>query len=166
MANKRCSSKTIFLTTLIFGIFIFGAYNAEAKSEIVPITTSVVLQSSEGLTEEGLNMGVLAAFESWVEKRTIINMEKSYAQNGVSAEVPYLEIKTESHYLTYFGKKLGVIDVLISNTKVDRALITRMIRVFGLVDDGFTIVSCFHQSDKKIPLTFGKCGAKIREIFE
>ncbi len=157
-------SRAIFPTLIFCAVLLYGASYAANSAAAPTIKTSVILQPSNGLTENDFSMQMLSAIEEWSKARVIKNSKKSFVLQGFSADQFNPDVRSESNYLSISGKKLGIVYISAFSEGSNQATM-KMVRVFGIVDDGIATVSCIRQSDEKIPITFGICGEKIKEVF-
>ncbi len=157
-------SNAISPTLIICAILLYGASYAANSSATPTIKTSVTLQPSNGLTENDFSMQMLSSIEEWSKGRVLENSKKAFVSQGFSADQFKGKVRAESNYLSMSGKKLGVVNLSVFSENSDQAIV-KMVRVFGFVDDGIATVSCMRQSDEKIPITFGPCGEKLKEVF-
>ena len=97
-----------------------------------------------------------------LENRTVQQLEnKMRAYLSSQGQSPQLsKFEAESHYVDAQGRKLAVIRLRIPKT-LNQAY------VYGIKDNAFLRVVCARTKsfDEAIPLFYGPCGEKIREVF-
>jgi hypothetical protein len=115
-------------------------------------------EDAGGTTQADLNPQVL----KMLERRTVQQLEaktQAYLRSqGQPTALP--KFSAESHYVEAKGRKLAVIRV-----RVPKAI--NQTFVYGVKDGQFLRVACAKtiNLDEAIPLFYGPCGDKIREVF-
>jgi len=132
-----------------------GAAAWAAEPEILTMSAS---EDAGGTTQADLNLQVL----KMLERRTVQQLEsktQAYLKaQGQSTQLPKFE--AESHYVDTQGRKLAVIRVRVPKS-INQAF------VYGIKGSAFLRVACARTKnfDEAIPLFYGPCGEKIREVF-
>lgn len=126
------------------------------NSSVESVKAFATIQDAGGATEQQMDMNFLRNLESHTAERIKINTKKSLESKGLS--VGELSIKSESVYVESGGKKLAVIrhkgpDKLIS------------VMVFSIVGAELKRVTCLSVNSDSIPISYGICGDKIKEVF-
>ena len=136
--------------TLAIGATAWGT-----EPEILTMSAS---EDAGGTTQADLNLQVL----KMLERRTVQQLEnktQAYLKaQGQSTQLPKFE--AESHYVDTQGRRLAVIRVRVPKA-VNQAF------VYGIKDSAFLRVACAKTKnfDEAIPLFYGPCSEKIREVF-
>jgi len=126
-----------------------------AEPEILTMSTS---EDAGGTTQTDLNLQVL----KMLERRTVQQLEnktRAYLKSqGQTIQLPKFD--AESHYVETQGRKLAVIRVRVPKT-------LNQTFVYGVKDNAFLRVACARTKtfDEAIPLFYGPCSEKIREVF-
>ena len=157
---KIIALSTLLFFSLVLQHFVSGAIAAED----FPVKVVTTLQGSNGLTESDMDMEMLSAFEEWVKAEYLDKSKQSFMRQGYSEDKFDGAAISTSHYVMRSGKKLGIVNVS-GLLKSQNLTVIKLVRVFGLVDDGLATVGCVRLSDKTIPITFGVCGAGVNEVF-
>jgi len=153
------------MRTFLIILCLFMVSNTSTVTSMTPpINVTVTIQDSGGITERDMSLDMLSEAAEYVRSGWLEFAKISYLQQGAPAEGFDGAAKAESYYVQSFGKKLGIINVTYYLKSTGQVL-GRMVRVFGLVDGGIATIGCLGQSAEKIPVTFGACGDKIKEVF-
>ena len=122
----------------------------------------LVMSSSEdagGTTQADLDAPVL----KMLEKRTVQQLEaktRDYLKaQGQLTQMP--KFVAESHYVDTGGTRLAVVRVRSPKT-------VNQVFVYGIRGDAFLRVACVRTKnfDQSVPLFYGPCGDKMREVFD
>lgn len=125
----------------------------ETSAEIRVMTSA---QDSEGITELQWDQKFLSNLESYSRER-ITHLAKQYlARNGQPNATVVLE--SQAVYVESDNHKLAVIRIRGSDGS-NQALI------HGIVGDQLKRVLCVRKSTEQIPITYGPCGEKLKEVF-
>ncbi|MEE9913634.1 MAG: hypothetical protein K4571_18130 [Deltaproteobacteria bacterium] len=130
-------------------------YNVQ-NSSVESIKVFVTTQDAGGAIEQQMDMNFLRNLENYTAERLKTNINKSLESKGISAGD--LNIKSESVYVESGGKKFAVIrhkgpDKLVS------------VIVLSIVGSKLKRVTCLSQNSDSIPIAYGVCGNKIKEVF-
>ena len=150
----------LFLLIIFLHCFVGGV----ASAENYPIRVVTTLESSNGLTENDMDMNMLSAFEEQVKAEFLENSKQSFMRQGYSEDLFDGGARSTSHYVMRSGRKLGIVNISGFFMSTNQTVI-QIVRTFGLVDDGLATVGCLRLSDEAIPVTFGACGEKVNEVF-
>lgn len=171
--NWRLMKQLDIKSFLIFMVILFGIiqlknyYQDKEKSQpsepkqqdVVVVSNS---QDAEGLTAQQFNEQFLAYFE----KTTIEGVKQKIIDNYVSRgqPEPKLNIQAYSSLAQKGDEKLAILKA--SMTSDDRNFVSgKLVAIAGLKDGKFNRVSCMRDGDVEIPITYGVCADKIKEIF-
>jgi len=130
---------------------------ANVQTDMVQGVKAVVaVQDSGGVTPQQMDMNFLSNLESYTAERIKVNVKKSVEVKGLS--VGDMNIKSESNYVESGGRKFAVIrhkgpDKLIS------------VIVLSIVGKEIKRVTCVSETSDSIPISYGVCGDKIKEVF-
>ncbi|MGH1457209.1 MAG: hypothetical protein ACRBDI_10545 [Alphaproteobacteria bacterium] len=112
-------------------------------------------QPAEGATQEDMNESFLKFYETYSLERMQYHIEEA-KKSGLQTISPE-QITAVSGYVDMGEKKLAVIRM---SSPIDTAVF-----VLGIMNDELKRVGCMHGSQNSIPITYGKCGDKIKEVF-
>lgn len=119
------------------------------------IRTLVSSQDAEGVTQEQLDLDALKNLESYTVQRATIKAKEHLASAGYpNSEVHYT---SEAIYVESGSMKLAVIRL--------KARGTRQVLIVGIVGEELKRVLCQREAEEAIPLSYGPCSEKIREVF-
>lgn len=141
---------------LTFALFL--AAHAHASSAGPEILTMSAAEESGGTTQADLDIPVLKMLERRSVEMLESKMRSYLAVQGQSAQLPKLH--AESHYVESGGTKLAVV-------RIRSPKILHQVFVYGIKGDSFLRVACARTSnfEQAIPLFYGPCGDKLREVF-
>ncbi len=116
------------------------------------------VEEAGGTTQADLDIPVLKMLERRSVEMLESKMRNYLAAQGQSAQLPKLQ--SEAHYVESGGTKLAV--VRIRSPKV-----LHQVFVYGIRGDSFLRVACARTGnfEQSIPLFYGPCGDKLREVF-
>lgn len=148
-------------------VFISGAQLYDKGNSANPSTSSqkdiekgsmdivTSSQPTDGMTEGDMNESFLKNYEAYIlgRLRYHINQAKEYGLKTISPE----KITTISSYIEIDNKKLAVIR---TTSPIDAS-----VSVLGIVNNEIKRVSCAHGAQEDIPITYGDCGNKVKEVF-
>ncbi len=132
-----------------------GGYAHATEPEIMVLTST---EDAEGATQADFSTPLLKA----LEKRTVQQLETKTRDwlkaNGHSTPLPKFE--SQSHYVEAQGTKLAIVRVSVPKA-------VNQVFAFGIKGDTFVRVGCARTRnfDQAIPLFYGPCGERIREVF-
>ena len=143
------------LTKIIFVVasiaLIMPSYAADS-SEITVLTGS---QTADGMTQDDLNMEMLAAIELTTKNKLKEKMVDVMIADGIKQ--PKFEVNASSVYVTVQGLKLAVVKLKIENTN--------QVFIYGIKGDELLRVGCLSLTKKTIPISYGKCGEAIKKVY-
>lgn len=147
-----------YLPQVTISLLLNLASGAPAWSADPEILTMSASEDAGGATESDLDLQAL----KMLENRTVQQLEnKMRAYLGSQGQTPQLsKLEAESHYVDAQGRKLAVIRIRTPKT-LNQAY------VYGIKGNAFLRVMCARTKnvDEAIPLFYGPCGEKIREVF-
>lgn len=120
------------------------------------IQVLVSSQDAEGLTQSLMNLDFLKMLEDHTVERVKANAKKYLASKGISNSA--VDVRSESTYVQSGATKLAVIRLYGSDQ-------SRHVFISGLVGSEFRRVACLRSTPEAIPLFYGPCGDKIKEVF-
>lgn len=132
--------------------------SAEKKSVEPEVFVSTSVQSSEGITQEDMNVKFLSNYSDFAKKSVIRGLRQHLESHNKYLPDDF-NMYSESMYIHSDGKKLAVVRFTISGS-------ASSVEILGINRDKMHRVSCKHQSGKEIPLLQGKCADRISEIFK
>lgn len=139
-----------------------GTHAARPVSEREPIGTPVQAsdqdirviassQDADGVSQNDLNMTFLKKLEMYTVERTKTKIREL-------PNSPQIDITSEATYVESGPMKFAVIRIRGSDN-------SHLVFVHGIVGNEFRRVGCMRDSTKAIPVSYGVCGDKIREVF-
>lgn len=130
--------------------------NVSQNSSVDSVKAFATIQDAGGATEQQMDMNFLRNLESYTAERIKINTKKSLESKGISAGD--LNIKSDSVYVESGGKKFAV----IRHKGPDKFI---SVMIFSIVGSELKRVTCMSQNSDSIPIAYGVCGDKIKEVF-
>lgn len=121
------------------------------------ISTAVVVQSNDGVTQEGLNISALKRLEKHTLSSLLEKTQQELRSRGLQ-NIPLTS--TSSSIYAWSGKvKLAVIRLSINGI--------RQVQILGFVGDEARRLGCTAKDESviDIPITHGVCAEKISEVF-
>lgn len=154
-------NSTFSVSALIVALqFVLGSgeANADPKTQLPPIMVMAGSEDAEGVTQADFDLNVLKLLENRTLEQLKVKMQEYLRAQGQSADVPKLQ--AESNYVEVGKQKLAV--VRIKNPQAVNQLF-----VFGIKGRELRRVACIRTTklEESIPLSYGPCGEKIREVF-
>ena len=121
----------------------------------------LVMSASEdagGATSADFDLPVLKMFERRSVEMLESRIRSILAAQGQLSEMP--KLKAEAHYVDSSGHKLAVV-------RIKSPKLVNQVFVYGIKGDMLYRVACARTSsfDQPIPLFYGSCGDKLREVF-
>lgn len=126
------------------------------KSGDKGIKIIVSSQDSEGLTVNNFDLSFLRYFENTTLDGVKRKAKEHYSSLGVTA--PIIEFSSEANYVESGPMKLAVVRLSSSDG-------ARQVFIAGLVGKEFKRVLCVRNTTESIPITYGECAEKIKEVF-
>ena len=124
-------------------------------STVPPLQVVVSRQDSEGATAADLGPVFLKNFETYTVERMTARTQDIYKQRGIAGAVAF---SAESNYVELEGAQLAV--VRLRGPEGSTAVV-----LAGILGTELVRVSCVSTAPQEIPITFGPCGQKVREVF-
>jgi hypothetical protein len=122
------------------------------SNEIIVISSS---ETADGYTQKDMDPRFLKVIEdatvNSVKEKTFKHLNRRGLKN------PKINILSESIYFEQDNKKLAVIRLYIETSN--------QVWIYGFKGKELIRIACVRQTSEKIPLSYGKCGEKIREVF-
>jgi len=120
-----------------------------------PLQVVVSTQDAEGATREDLGPAFLRNFEEYTVERMTTRTQEIFKQRGLPGKVTF---SAESNFVELDGVKLAVVRLRGPEGSTS-------VTVASIVGAELTRVSCVGAGPEPIPITFGPCGDKVREVF-
>ncbi len=120
------------------------------------IRVVVSSQDAEGVTKEQMDLNFLKNLETYTVERVKIKTKEVLASRGYPNAV--INITSEAIYVESGGAKLAVIRLKNSDGSVQ-------IFIAGIVGKELKRVLCVRNSAEAIPISYGPCGERIKEVF-
>lgn len=126
-----------------------------AEPEIVVLSST---EEADGTTQADFDLPVLKMLERRSVETLRAKMTAYLRSQGQTAALPNMQ--SESHYVESQGVKLAVVRIR-GKGFLNQAFI------YGIRDKAFLRVACARTRnfDEAVPLFYGPCGEKIREVF-
>lgn len=144
--------KLIKLICVVAFIALLMPSHAADRNEITVFTSS---QTADGMTQDDLNMEMLATIELMTKNKLTEKMVAFMIDDGIKQ--PKFEVNASSVYVTVQGLKLAVVKLKIENTN--------QVFIYGIKGDELLRVGCISQTKKTIPISYGKCGEAIKKVY-
>lgn len=141
------------MKSLIF-IFItlFSLCSYSQSNEIIVFSSS---EDSDGYTQKDMDQRFLKIIEDTTVSSVKGKSEKYLLSQGVKN--PKVKILSESNYFEQDNKKLAIVRLYIETSN--------QLLIYGIKGKELIRIACVRQTSEKIPISYGKCGDKIREVF-
>ncbi len=124
-----------------------------AQSKQIRLVVST--QDAGGVTQDQLDLAFLKNLETYIVERVKIK-SKAYLESIGQPNIS-VDISSEAIYV-YAGKiKLAVVRL--------KSVGARQVHIAGIVGRELRRVGCLRSSEEDIPISYGTCGEKIKEIF-
>ena len=139
-----------YLTFIFLTFFSLSSYSQSNE-----ITVVMSREDSEGFTQSDMNQSLLKL----IEKMTVTKLKDKTTKYLLSQGIknPNVNIKSESSYFEQDNKKLAIVRLYIESSN--------QLWIYGYKGKELIRIACVRQTSEKIPLSYGKCGEKIREVF-
>ena len=129
-----------------------SASKPSANQEIGVVVSS---QDSEGVTQQNFDLNFLKNLEIYTVERVKIKTKEYLASQGYpNADVNFT---SEATYVESGPMKLAVIRL--------RAEGSNQVFISGIIGKELKRVACVKNSTETIPISYGVCGEKIKEVF-
>lgn len=129
-----------------------SASKPSANQEIGVVVSS---QDSEGVTQQNFDLNFLKNLEIYTVERVKIKTKEYLASQGYpNADVNFT---SEATYVESGPMKLAVIRL--------RAEGSNQVFIAGIIGKELKRVACVKNSTETIPISYGVCGEKIKEVF-
>lgn len=166
-------NRVLIATLIIGGLLIRGGWYANKKkevsmtskesssvanvSDIKPVIAVMTIQSAQGVREEDLDLAGLKNLETWTVNTIIKKSKNRYVELGYDPNTFNPKMDVNSVYVTVSGKKLAVIKINTNSA--------RFVTIIGIKGEELHRVACVRESNHDIPIWYGECGNKIKEVF-
>ena len=129
-----------------------------ASSTDPEILVMSAVEDAGGTTQADLNNPVLKMLERRSVEMLESKMRSYLASQGKAVQLPSLQ--AESHYVEARGTKLAVV-------RVRSPGVLNQVFIYGIKGNSFLRVACARTAkfEQAVPLFYGPCGDKIREVF-
>lgn len=158
---KRFNWKYLVLIALVFLIVkqlaVYLGETVSQQTQVVNKDIRVVAssQDAEGATQQDLGISFLNALEAYTVERVRLKTKEALASQGhLNAN---LNIVSEAVYVESGAMKLAVIRLRISGIN--------SVYIMGIIGKELKRVGCVRESPEVIPISYGVCGEKIKEVF-
>lgn len=125
-----------------------------ARSSAV-IRTVSSSQDAEGVTQDQMSIDFLHNFESYAVERIKVKAEDYLASIGRPND--QVNLSSEATYVLSGAVKLAVIRISDAGS--------RQVLIAGIVGKELRRVICVRDSVEDIPLSYGPCAEKVKEVF-
>jgi len=126
-----------------------------SEKSVPEIDITVSSQPAQGVTQEDMSELFLKNYEAHSLERINYHIEQA-KKSGLKTISPD-QITALSSYIEIGGKKLAIIRI---SSPLDTTVF-----VLGVMNNEIKRVGCVHASQESISITYGKCGDKIKEVF-
>lgn len=132
------------------------SFQTPVQAKPPEVIVAVTSQDALGQTELVFDEDFLRNLENWTTERVVANTKKAMINNGLQPTEP--NTQAQSGYVEMLNHKLAVVRVVSDNQ-------VSMLRVTGIVGAELKSVGCTQESPESIPLTFGACGDRVKQVF-
>jgi hypothetical protein len=129
--------------------------SAAAQSPQIMATSSN--QPSDGITQKDLDQGFLYRYQEYAKEIFLAKLRQRIEAMGKRLPANF-DVPAESFYITTGSQKLAA-------TRFNASGVSNSIELLGIVGDTMYRVGCAHQSKDKVPLSYGPCADKLKEVF-
>jgi hypothetical protein len=152
---------TFSVSALIVALqFVIGSSEADAdqQKQSPPIVVMAGSEDAEGVTQADFDLNALKLLENRTLEQLRVKMQDYLRAQGQSLAVPKLQ--AESNYVEVGKQKLAVVRIKSPQT-------VNQLFVFGIKGKELRRVVCVRTTklEESVPLSYGPCGEKIREVF-
>lgn len=133
--------------------------NSSLKNPGQEIKIVVASQESEGLTQNEFSMEFLKNLEKYIVSNVKLKAKEILRSQGMSGAK--VDISSESTYVENSGVKLAVIRLRSFAGSYE----TNEVFISGIVNNEFKRIACVRNSKTTIPIFYGDCSEKIKEVF-
>ena len=140
---------------LMAAVTLLFATSAAAQSPNIVASSSN--QPSDGITKMEMDQGFLYRYQEYAKEIFLDKLGQRIEAMGKRLPANF-ELPAESFYITTDSQKLAA-------TRFNVSGISNSIELLGIVGDKIYRVGCVHQSKEKVPLSYGPCADKIKEVF-
>lgn len=123
-----------------------------APSQIRIVVSS---QDAEGITQEQMNLDFLKNLETYTVERVKVKAREYLASVGQTNAI--IDIASEATYVEAGPVKLAIVRLKDAGS--------RQVFIAGIVGKELKRVACIRESVEAIPVSYGLCGDKIRDVF-
>jgi hypothetical protein len=127
------------------------ALSSPAQASDQGIRIIVSSQDAEGVTQQNLDINFLKNLEAYT-------VERVKAKIRELPNSPYIDITSEATYVESGSMKFAVIRLRGSDD-------SNQIIVHGIIGKELKRVACLRKSTEAIPISYGECAEKIKEVF-
>lgn len=113
-------------------------------------------QDSDGLTQKNFDLNFLKSLEAYTVERVKMKTNEYLSSQGLpSTNVDFI---SEANYVESGSIKLGVIRLRTSEGSIG-------VFIVGILGNELKRVGCVRDSTETIPISYGVCADKIKEVF-
>jgi hypothetical protein len=146
--------RSTYLTAPLLGLSLLAGH-AYAQSPTVSAMSAS--QPSDGITVADMDQGFLFRYQEYAKEIFLAKLRQRIEAMGKRLPADF-DVPAESFYLVANGTKLAVTRFNVSN-------VSNSVELLGIVGNKMHRVGCVHQSSEKVPLSYGPCAVKLREVF-
>ena len=132
------------------------AASAPRPSTNQEIRVVVSSQDSEGATQQNFDLNFLKNLEAYTVERVKLKTKEYLASQGYSNT--NVDFTSEATYVESGSMKLAVIRLRASEG-------SNQVFIAGIIGNEFKRVACVRNSTETIPISYGVCADKIKEVF-
>lgn len=138
----------------VFLCLLFATSIAKAQSdEIVVLAGS---EDAEGVTQNDFSLDLLQAIELRTKNKIKEKAEAYLKSQGMKTQK--VDVQSSSVYVQVQHMKLAIVRISASGSK--------QVHIFGIRGRELLRVVCVNQTGATIPISYGKCGDKIKEVYK
>jgi hypothetical protein len=140
----------VLIAALVVAIPVW-AQNSSKEMRVV-----VSSQDSGGVTQNDFDLNFLNNLEAYTVERTKQKTKEILASRGYPKEK--IDVTSEANYVESGPMKLAVIRMLSSDG-------SSTVLIHGIIGNELKRIFCGKISTERIPITYGTCADKIKEVF-
>lgn len=137
---------------ILFFLFCLAFPLFAQSDELVVLIGS---EDAEGVTQYDFSLELLQAIELRTKNKIKEKAEAYLKSQGIKGQK--IDVQTSSVYVQVQHMKLAVVRVSASGSS--------QVHIFGIRGKELLRVVCVNQTGVSIPISYGKCGDKIKEVY-
>ena len=137
---------------VILALFVVPICTFAEENELVVLTGS---QDADGVTQDNFNLHFLQSIEIYTKEKVKEKAEAYLQSQGSNKKIDF---QSTSVYVKAQHMKLAIVRLSASGSS--------QVHIYGIKGKELLRVMCMSQNNSSIPISYGRCGDKIREVFK